>query len=102
MSDLLDRLEAVRVDRDCLYLFPTRDRNQYTARGFKTLSNRSVYAAREASVLKAEDRFTFHDLRAYYVTLNKRVTGHLPDIHKNRATTARVYGRNTDVPRAAN
>ncbi|WAC72112.1 tyrosine-type recombinase/integrase [Roseateles sp. SL47] len=101
MGRLLDRLEAVRVDRECLYVFPTRDRNQYTARGFQTLWNRSVHAAMEAGALKPEDRFTFHDLRAYYVTVHKQQTGDLPDIHKNKATTARVYDRNTEVPRSS-
>jgi hypothetical protein len=42
----------------------------------------------KAGVLAKEDRFTFHDLRAYYVTLHKRNTGKLPDIHKNPSTTA--------------
>lgn len=102
MSDLLDRLEAIRVDRECLYVFPTRDRNQYTRDGFQTLWQRSVNAALKAKVLTAEDRFTFHDLRAYYVTLHKAQTGRLPDIHKNPATTARVYDRNTEVPRSSN
>ncbi len=102
MSLLLDKLEAIRVDRECLYVFPTRDRNQYTARGFQTLWQRSVHAAMKAGVLKAEDRFTFHDLRAYYVTLHKQKTGRLPDIHKNPATTAQVYDRNKEVPRSAN
>lgn len=102
LSQLLDRLEAIRSHRECLYVFPTRDRNQYTADGFKTLWQRSVHAAMKAGALKAEDRFTFHDLRAYYVTLHKQQTGKLPDIHKNPATTARVYDRNTEVPRASN
>ena len=37
LAALLCRLEAIRPDRDCLYVFPTRDNNQYTDRGFKTL-----------------------------------------------------------------
>ena len=102
MSNRLDRLEAIREDRGRLYDFPTCDRNQYTSRGFQTLWRRSVRAAIKAGVLAKEDRFTFHDLRAYYVTLHKRNTGKLPDIHKNPATTAAVYDRNTEVPRAAN
>lgn len=97
MSNLLDRLEAIREDRECLYVFP-----RYTSRGFQTPWQRSVRAAIKAGMLAKEDRFTFHDLRAYYVTLHKRNTGKLPDIHKNPATTAAVYDRNTEVPRAAN
>lgn len=102
MSELLSRLESIRYDRECLYVFPTRDRNQYTARGFKTLWNRCVHAAMKDGALKADDRFTFHDLRAFYVTKHKQTTGRLPDMHKNQATTASVYDRTKEVPRSAN
>lgn len=97
MAALLDRIYA--LNRDCLYLFPTRDNNAYTARGFKTLWQRSVQAAIAAGVLTADTRFTFHDLRAYYATVHKQERGALPDLHKNQATTARVYDRNTEVKR---
>jgi hypothetical protein len=42
-------------------------------------------------VLTLETRFTFHDLRAFYATKHKKVTGDLPDLHKNKETTARAY-----------
>lgn len=99
LSALIDRIYA--LNRDCLYLFPTRSDNAYTARGFKTLWQRSVKAAMVAKVLTPESRFTFHDLRAYYVTVHKQAHDTLPDIHKNPATTARVYDRNTEVKRRA-
>ncbi|PZP92635.1 MAG: integrase [Variovorax paradoxus] len=103
MEALLDRLQAVQKERgkDCLYVFPTRDNNAYTARGFKTLWQRSVMKAIEDKVLTAEDRFTFHDLRAYYATVHKQVHGALPDMHTNPATTAKVYDRNREVRRRA-
>lgn len=101
LGQLLDRLEAIRDGRECLYVFPTRDRNQYTSRGFKTLWNRCVLLALEEKVIRPEDRFTFHDLRAYYVTMHKRVTGALPDLHKNPATTAQIYDRNEEVKRSS-
>jgi integrase len=44
-------------------------------------------------------RFTFHDLRAYYVTQYKSERGALPDLHANPATTARVYDRTKIVKR---
>ena len=103
LNDLINRLDALRVERgvECLYVFPTRDNMAYTARGFKTLWQRCVLAAIEEKVITAEDRFTFHDLRAYYATEHKQQLGALPDLHKNPETTARVYDRNKEVKRRA-
>lgn len=101
LGAVLDRLEAIRPDRECLYLFPTRDGNAYTDRGFKTLWQRCVLAAIEAKVIDEKTRFTFHDLRAFYATTHKEKTGVLPDLHKNRETTARVYDRTKTVFRNA-
>ncbi|WP_260433911.1 hypothetical protein [Burkholderia sp. Bp8998] len=39
------------------------------------------------------ERFTFHDLRVYYVTRHKAERGALPDLHANPATTVRVHDR---------
>lgn len=99
MEALLDRLEAIRPDRECLYVFPTRDNNQYTSRGFMTLWQRCVQDAIEKKVLTKDTRFTFHDLRAFYVSKHKRDLGGLPDLHANPETTARVYDRNKEVGR---
>ena len=103
LQALLDRLKALRAERgiDCLYVFPTRDNNAYTARGFKTLWQRCVILAIKEKVLLKEDRFTFHDLRAYYATMHKEVHGDLPDLHKNKETTARVYDRARTIQRDA-
>lgn len=103
LDALLDRLEALREERgvDCLYVFPTRDNNAYTARGFKTLWQRCMLQAIEEKVIPAESRFTFHDLRSYYATVHKKATGDLPDMHKNKEVTARIYDRNKEVPRKA-
>ncbi len=103
LQRLIDRLKALRAQRgvDCLYVFPTRDNNAYTARGFKTLWQRCVLLAIEQGVITKEDRFTFHDLRAYYATMHKKDRGHLPNMHKNAAVTAQVYDRSREVPREA-
>lgn len=103
LQALIERLKALRAGRgvECLYVFPTRDNNAYTARGFKTLWQRSVLDAIDAKVLTAKDRFTFHDLRAFYATKHKAVLGALPDMHTNPETTARVYDRNKEAPRRA-
>lgn len=103
LQALIDRLKALRTERgtDCLYVFPTRDNNAYTARGFKTLWQRCVMLALKERVLSADDRFTFHDLRAYYATMHKVIHGDLPDLHTNTETTARVYDRNKTVRREA-
>lgn len=101
LEELLTQLESVRHSRECLYVFPTRDGNQYTDSGFKTLWQRCVLLAIEQKVISEEDRFTFHDLRAFYATKHKRERGELPDLHANKATTARVYDRNKEVGRAS-
>lgn len=101
LSLLLDKLEAIRR-LDCLYVFPTRDNNQYTDSAFKTLWQRCVLLAIEQKVLSVETRFTFHDLRAHYATTHKKITGSLPDLHKNPETTARVYDRSKEVFRSSN
>ncbi len=103
LQALIDRLKVLRAQRgiDCLYVFPTRDNNAYTARGFKTLWQRCVLLAIKEKVLTKEDRFTFHDLRAYYATAHKQTHGHLPDMHKNSAVTAMVYDRSREVKREA-
>ena len=101
LEALLVRLEAIR-ERDCQYVFSTRDNNHYTDSGFKTLWQRCVLEAIKQKVLTADTRFTFHDLRAFYATKHKKVTGELPDLHKNKETTARVYDRSTEVFRSAN
>ncbi len=44
---------------------------------------------------------TFHDVRAFFVTEHKRQRGSLPDLHKDPATTARVYDRSKLVNRRA-
>lgn len=101
LDALLTRLEAIRK-LDCLYVFPTRDNNQYTDSGFKTLWQRCVLEAIKQGVLTDATRFTFHDLRAFYATRHKKMTGELPDLHKNPETTARVYDRAKEVFRNAN
>ena len=52
-------------------------------------------------VVPVGQRFTFHDLRACYTTEHKALTGELPDLHKNREMTTRVYDRNKVVKRSA-
>lgn len=101
LDALLARLQAIRK-LDCLYVFPTRDNNQYSDRGFKTLWQRCVLEAIKQNVLTADTRFTFHDIRAFYATKHKKTTGALPDLHKNPETTARVYDRSIEVFRASN
>lgn len=103
LQALINRLKVVRAQRgvDCLYVFPSRENNAYTDRGFKTLWQRCVLQAIKDKVMTAEDRFTFHDLRAHYTTVHKAETGLLPDLHANPATTARVYDRTKVVKRQA-
>lgn len=102
MEALLIRLEALRPGRECLYVFPTRDGNKYSDKGFQSIWQRCIQDAIADKVLTAANRFTFHDLRAYYTTKHKLVRGELPDLHANPETTARVYDRNKEVFRSSN
>lgn len=97
LAELLDRLEALRTARDCLYVFRNRFGNAYTDSGFKGNWGKLVKEALKAKVITRS--FTFHDLRAYYVTQHKFERGSLPDMHANPATTARIYDRNKTVNR---
>lgn len=103
LAELFGRLRALRAERgvDCLYVFPTRGNNAYTSRGFKTLWQRCITLAIGEGVITADDRFTFHDLRAYYATQHKRERGGLPDLHADPGTTARVYDRSKEARRRA-
>ncbi|WP_254640527.1 tyrosine-type recombinase/integrase [Burkholderia sp. GbtcB21] len=96
ISALLERLRAVRKD-DCLYVFSSKHKTHYTAAGFKAMWTKLMAEALREKVIAK--RFTFHDLRAYYVTTYKAERGSLPDLHANPATTARVYDRTKIVKR---
>lgn len=74
-----------------LYLFCNRHGQPYTDAGFKAMWNRLQVAYAKAG----GERFTFHDLRAFYVTEGKdkglpvtEATG-----HKSEATANRIYDR---------
>lgn len=103
LAQLLSRLRAVRDDRgvDCLYVFPNKHNNQYTSSGLKAMWNKTRASAIVAGAIQESEKFTFHDLRAFYATQFKRQTGALPDLHANPATTARIYDRNKEIARRA-
>ena len=99
MKRLLERLRS--LNRDGLYLFPTDEGNQYTARGFKTMCQRVMHAAIAAKVIAPEERFNFHGLRHYYTTVHKAVHGKLPNLHADDGVTARVYDHTVEEERKA-
>lgn len=99
LADLLARMRTLARDSRVGAVFPNRDGNPHTERGFKSAWSRLMAAAIKDGVLR--DRIRFHDLRAYYVTHHKQQSGALPDLHANPATTARVYDRNKEVKRKA-
>lgn len=55
-------------------MFPNQSGNAYTDSGFKGMWNKLVVAAVAEKAI--ETLFTFHDLRAYYVTQYKQQRGH--------------------------
>lgn len=105
LLELRERMLAVSGADPVGPVFPAARGGAYNERAFKTAWARLIAAALEDEagppVLLAGQRFTFHDLRAHYVTEHKRRTGALPDLHRNTATTARVYDRAREVKRRA-
>lgn len=97
LRELLERMKPLAKDSRVGAVFPNRDGNPHTERGFKSAWARLMAAAITDKVLAK--RIRFHDLRAYYTTHYKRQHGRLPDLHANPATTARVYDRNEEVRR---
>jgi integrase len=95
MADLLDRIERGKGE----YVFCNRKGNPYTSRGFQANWGKWMTEAVTRGIVSR--RFTFHDLRAYYVTLHRNERGALPDMHKNPATTARIYDRRKESKRGA-
>ncbi len=97
LDALLSKLRATASNPTLGAVFPNKHGNPYTDQGFKAVWGRLVNLAIEKKVI--ERRFTFHDLRAYFVTQYKAETGLLPDLHANPGTTARVYDRTKEVKR---
>lgn len=98
LRSLLDRMRVLAKDDRMGYVFPTVKGNAYTDSGFKGMWNKLILAALKDKAIPS--RFTFHDLRAYYVTQHKRQRGALPDLHANPGTTARIYDRTKTVKRS--
>lgn len=96
MENLLDRLD---IDESKEWVFRNKFGNPYTASGFKAMWSKLMAQALAEKIVSK--RFTFHDLRAYYATTHKEERGTLPDMHKNPATTARIYDRSKTVKRGA-
>jgi len=91
LRELLDAARALPRDDgiDSIHLFPTaRGGQAYTDSGFKAIWNRCMKAYVDAG----GERFTAHDLRAFYVS-DMKERGEDPNTHKNPATTNRVYDR---------
>lgn len=95
MADLLDRMDLGTGE----WVFRTRKGNPYTEQGFKAMWSKFMRRALDAKLVAR--RFTFHDLRSFYATTHKEERGELPDLHKNPATTARIYDRSKTVKRGA-
>ena len=57
MSNVLDRLEVIREGRECLYVFPTRDRNQYRVEASRS-SGSAACSGHEGR--RAQDRGPLH------------------------------------------
>lgn len=105
LADLLARMRAISGKDKTGPVFPAARGGAYKDRAFKSAWARLRVEAMDCTfgppVLTPETRFTFHDVRAFFVTEHKRQRGNLPDLHKDPATTARVYDRSKEVNRRA-
>lgn len=99
MRALLARLRPIARDDRIGAVFPNRYGNTYTHDGFNSMWQKLMRDAHQQGVIAK--RFTFHDLRAHYVTAHKTSTGELPDMHASPTTTARVYERSRVSKRKA-
>ncbi|MBX3603238.1 MAG: integrase [Rubrivivax sp.] len=104
LLDLRQRMLAISGANKAGPVFPAARGGAYRERAFKSAWQRLMADATDATagppVLLRSERFTFHDLRAYFTTEHKRQLGRLPDLHANPATTARVYDRTKVVRRS--
>jgi hypothetical protein len=105
LAALLARMRLISGADKAGPVFPSARGGAYRERAFKTAWSRLMADALDTSagppVLTSGQRFTFHDLRAFYVTEHKRLRGALPDLHKDTRTTARVYDRSREITRRA-
>ncbi len=91
MQNLATRLLDIPRQETSQHVFINQRGRPMSDTSFTTGWQRAMIEALEAGVIK--QRFTFHDLRAFYTTQHKERYGALPELHANSATTARVYDR---------
>jgi integrase len=105
LAALLARMRSITGHDKTGPVFRAARGGAFKERGFKSawtrLRNEAMDCSAGPPVLTPETRFTFHDVRAFFVTEHKRQRGNLPDLHKDPATTARVYDRSKQVNRRA-
>lgn len=91
LRDIVVRAKALPRPVKSFFLFCNRKGQPYTDRGFKAMWNRLQVEHAQAG----GKRFTFHDLRAYYVTEGKEAGIRVTEAtgHKSEAITNRVYDR---------
>lgn len=99
LAALRVQLQALATDDRLGAVFPTRKGDPYTASGFAAMWQKLMRRALVEKVVAR--RFTFHDLRAHYVTVHNARGQGLPDLHANPATTATIYERSRKARRRA-
>lgn len=95
--ELASAMRALERPEDSLHVFTNQKGQPITEGGFNSLWHRSMTEACANGIVSK--RFTFHQLRAWHVTEFKRITGKLPELHKNPAVTSRIYDRTKEVTR---
>lgn len=99
LAALRTELQAQAPDGRLGAVFANRQGNAYTASGFAAMWGKLMRAAIAAGAV--QQRFSFHDLRAHYVTQHKVQAGALPEMHASPTTTAKVYERSKVARRNA-
>ncbi len=88
---LRGELQALAKNTTLGAVFPNRQGNPYTAAGFAAMWGKLMREAAAAGIVQS--RFTFHDLRSFYVTQHVDQTAEVPNLHQSKTTTAKVYER---------
>jgi integrase len=101
LAELREQLQALAKDGRLGAVFPNRQGNPYTASGFAAMWGKLMRAAIAAGVIEKDRRFTFHDLRAHFVSEHQKQRGTLPNLHASPTTTAKVYERSRIARRKA-
>lgn len=90
LRQVVGEMQSLERPTDSLFVWVNRRGQPYTEQGFKAMWSKIMADWLNGDRLR--ERFTFHDLRAYYITAMVEQERN-PETHANPATTRKVYDR---------